>query len=340
MERARSFDELRSEWSALAESRSSIFATWEWSDVWWRHFGGGQKLLLHACRSADGRLVSVLPLYLWRARRPRVIRFLGHGPGDELGPVHALGAEDVAARGLRVVLDMLRWDVFFGEQLPVEERWSALLGASTWRWEASPILRIPRGGWDEYLASRSSNFRQQLARRRRALEGTGAVGFRLADETSLDRDLDTLFALHRVRWGSRQTDFADTRFHRELAHTALERGWLRLWLLELDGRPVAAWHGFQVGEVTSYYQAGRDPAYERFSVGFVLLAHTLRAAIEEGATEYRFGRGAEGFKYRFTREDPGLETVALPRGPVGRAALGFGRTVQYMHRLRRARSGS
>ena len=91
----------------------------------------------------------------------------------------------------------------------------------------------------------------------------------------------------------RGSDFHDTAFHRELAREALARGWLRLWLLELDGRPIAAWHGFRVGPVASYYQAGRDPSYERFSVGFVLLAHSIRSAIAEGATEYRFGRGDE-----------------------------------------------
>jgi CelD/BcsL family acetyltransferase involved in cellulose biosynthesis len=333
-ELTRTFAELRSEWGPLVASGRSIFATWEWTEAWWRHFGEGRSLLLHACRSPDGRLVSVLPLYLW-LEQPRVLRFLGHGPGDELGPIYAPGTEHVAARGLREALDALRWDVFFGEQLAGDEAWSDLLGADNWRREASPVIHVPPGGWEEYLANRSSNFRAQLARRQRSLKDAGSPRFRLANETTLDHDLDTLFALHRSRWGSRTTDFVDSAFHREVARTALERRWLRLWLLELDGRPVAAWHGFQVGDVTSYYQAGRDPAYERLSIGFVLLAHTLRAAVAEGATEYRLGRGGEEFKYRFTAEDPGLETVVLARGRVGRAALGCGRAVQYVRGRRR-----
>ena len=336
-EHARTFAELRSEWSPLVKSGRSIFATWEWCEAWWSHFGKGRSLLLHACRSADGRLVSVLPLYVWREQRPRVLRFLGHGPGDELGPVYAPGAEHVAARGLRAALDAHRWDIFFGQQLPGDEAWSEALGATTWRREASPVVHVPPGGWEEYLAGRSSNFRAQLARRQRSLENAGSPRFRLANETTLDRDLDTLFALHRSRWGSRGTDFGDSAFHREVARTALERRWLRLWLLELDGRPVAAWHGFKVGDVASYYQAGRDPAYERLSVGFVLLAHTLRAAVAEGATEYRLGRGAEAFKYRFTADDPGLETVVRARGGIGRTALKCGRAAQYVRGRRRRR---
>ena len=328
-----SFEDLRTEWTSLPDRRGGIFATWEWSDAWWRHFGRGRELLLHACRSEGGRLVAVLPLYAGRRRLPRVVRFVGHGPGDELGPVFASGEEIGVAQALRTAFDSSGADVLVGEQLPGDERWPELLGARSWRWEANPVLRIPDGGWDSYLSERSSNFRQQLRRRSRELENEGKVGFRLADARSLDRDLDTLFALHRARWGTRGTNFGDTPFHRDVARVALDRGWLRLWLLELDERSVAAWLGYQVGKVGSYYQAGRDTAYERLSVGFLLLAHSLRSAMEEGATEYRFGRGAEGFKYRFTSEDPGLETVTLARGRAGQVALSGARAA------RRARNG-
>jgi CelD/BcsL family acetyltransferase involved in cellulose biosynthesis len=316
-----SLAELREEWPELAEASGGIFATWEWADAWWRHFGRGRPLLLHAARSADGALSAVLPLYAWRSRTLTVLRFLGHGPGDELGPIYRPREAAAAAAALRDALARIRFDVFLGEQLPGADGWSDLLLARRWRREASPTLRIPTGGWSAYLASRSSNFREQLRRRARALERKGGV-FRLADANSLERDLDALFALHRARWRGQRTDFADTPFHRELARTAADRGWLRLWLLEVGDAPVAAWHGFHAGGVTSYYQAGRDPAFDRLSVGFVLLAHTLETAIAEGATEYRFGRGAEAFKYRFTDEDPGLETVALTRSVAGRASIG------------------
>ena len=163
---------------------------------------------------------------------------------------------------------------------------------------------------------------------------------RLAGTATLDDDLDTLFALHRARWGATPSDFADTPFHRELAREALARGWLRLWLLELDGRPVAAWHGFQVGSVCSYYQAGRDPALDRHSVGFLLMASSIRAAIEEGATEYRLGRGDETFKSRFASHDPGLESVALTHTLTGRLAYAGAAVVRRLRGALRSRRGT
>jgi CelD/BcsL family acetyltransferase involved in cellulose biosynthesis len=333
IERFDSLSDARPAWQALAGGGAGIFGTFEWTETWWRHHGLGRELLLHGCRDETGRLTAVLPLYAWRARRPRVLRFLGHGPGDELGPVCARADLERAARDLHDTLARLDWDVVLAEQLPAELPWVERLGGRAWRREASPTLVVRKGGWDEYLSGRSPNFRQQLRRRERALHASGRVRFRLADEESLTADLDVLFALHRSRWGGRATDFSDTPFHRELAAAALRRGWLRLWLLELDGRPVAAWHGFRVGDVMSYYQAGRDPALDRLSVGFVLLAHTVRAAIDEGAAEYRFGRGAEGFKYRFTGNDAGLDTVTLSRDVTGRAAIAAGAGVRGAYRM-------
>jgi CelD/BcsL family acetyltransferase involved in cellulose biosynthesis len=328
------FGVLDDEWDNLAERSGGIFSTALWSRVWWARFGEDRELLLHAGRSRDGTLSVVLPLYACRRRIPRVIRFLGHGPGDELGPVHTAGHHEPAATVLRGVLAELDWDVFLGEQLPGDEGWSHLLGGRTWRREASPTLRLP-GSWEEYLAGRSANFRQQLRRREEVLAREGDVALRLADEATLDGDLDALFTLHRARWTSKRTDFHDTPFHRELAREALGRGWLRLWLLELDGRPIAAWHGFQVGPVASYYQAGRDPTYDRLSLGFLLMSHSIRSAIAERATEYRFGRGDETFKSRFASEDPGLESVALSRGVVGAATYAAGRGARLTRRFRR-----
>jgi CelD/BcsL family acetyltransferase involved in cellulose biosynthesis len=328
------FDAIATEWDALAERSGGIFSTAAWSRVWWAHFGEGHELLLHAARADDGSLTAVLPLYAWRRRLPRVVRFLGHGPGDELGPVHERGAHLTAASALRSALDALEWDVFLAEQLPGDEDWPALVGGTSWRREASPFLRLP-SSWDDYLAGRSSNFREQLRRRKAALEKEGAVVLRCADHETLDRDLDALFGLHRARWGATPSDFRDSLFHRELARVALDRSWLRLWLLELDGQPIAAWHGFQVGTVCTYYQAGRDPSFERFSVGFVLLAHSIRSAIAEGACEYRFGRGDEAFKSRFTDQDPGLESAVLTRGLVGAGAAVGGRLARLLRKLTR-----
>ena len=317
-------DDAGAEWAELAERSGNVFATWEWASIWWRHFGDGRPLHLTACRSPGGEPVALLPLYAF-ARRPfRVLRFLGHGPADQLGPVCASDDRPTAARALRESLRELRWDAFVAEQLPGNEGWSAVLGGRVLRRTGTPVLRFDGKGWDELLAGKSRNFREQVKRRERKLAREHELRFRLSeDREGLDADLDTLFALHSERWSAGGSVFGGPTeaFHREFAACALERGWLRLWILELDGRPVAAWYGLRFAGCECYYQAGRDPAYDRHSVGFVLLVHSIRAALEDGVREYRFLRGGEDFKYRFANADPGLETLGVWRGPAGRAAV-------------------
>ena len=264
----------------------------------------------------DDRALAVLPLGVTGRRPLRIARFLGHGPADEQGPVCASEAMPAAFEAL---LETTDWDVLLAERLPPGHG----LRGRVLRRESSAVIARPPGGWEEYLAGRSRNLRSQLGRKRRNLERDHALSFRLCEDAGrLEADMETLFRLHRARWeeeGSGALSGARAAFHQDFARSALERGWLRLWLAEADGEPVAAWYGFRFGGAESYYQSGRDPDWERSSVGLVLLAHTMEQAMNDGMTEYRLLRGGESYKDRFATDDPGVETVAAGRG-LGRAA--------------------
>jgi CelD/BcsL family acetyltransferase involved in cellulose biosynthesis len=319
-----SFDGLAEDWTRLALQTGSIFSTWEWNSLWWKYFGRGRELMATVCRDDGGNLVAILPLYGSRERPLRILRFLGHGQGDHLGPICAPADRDQVAQALHDALGSRRFDLFIGDKMPSEPGWNALLRGRMLRRTASPVLRFEGRSWDELLASRSANFREQVRRRERKLAREHKLEYRFCDDPAqLQSYLDVLFRLHLARWGDRGAWFSPEAeaFHREFASLAFQRGWLRLWLLELDGRPAAAWYGLRFGRVELYYQAGRDPEWERGSVGFVLLAHSIRAAIEDGMDEYWFLEGSESFKYRFASDDPGLETIAIPRSLRGRAAV-------------------
>ena len=317
----------REEWSALADAAGNLFATWEWADAWWQVYGGDRPLALYGCRNSSGRLVAILPFYESRRGPLRMLRFVGHGPADQLGPVCAPeDRREVASAWSRLLRERGGWHVMLAERLAPGEGWTGTLGAAVVHREDSPTLQIGGRSFDEYLASRSKNFREQVRRRARKLAREHSVEFRLADASTLDADLEALVRLHDARWSesSEETSAFDAdrrRFHALFARAALERGWLRLWVLEADGAPVAAWYGFRFAQVEWYYQSGRDPQWERQSVGFVLMAHTIQAAFDDGMLEYRLLRGGEGYKERFASDDPGIETVALTRGALGRAAL-------------------
>jgi dTDP-4-amino-4,6-dideoxygalactose transaminase/CelD/BcsL family acetyltransferase involved in cellulose biosynthesis len=322
IERVDGLEAIRDEWNVLTETTRNIFGSWEWVSTWWQHFGSAGTLVPAVCRQ-DDKAIAILPLYLSRIGVFRTIRFLGHGQADELGPICAESDTARAAGALRHILDdaAFKWDIFLGETVRADIGWSALIGARTVSRTANPIIRLHGQTWDEFLALLSPRLRHEIRHDERKLARDHDIRFRLVEDSDrLERDLDSLFALHRARWGN--SGFAqDHRFHRAFARRAFARGWLRLWFLDVAGHPVAAWYGFRFRGIESFYQAGRDPNWDKWSVGLVLAAHTLREAIADGLREYRFLRGAEGYKFRFATHDPGLETVARGRGITAEAAV-------------------
>jgi CelD/BcsL family acetyltransferase involved in cellulose biosynthesis len=142
------------------------------------------------------------------------------------------------------------------------------------------------------------------------------------DPERLDADLDVFFRLHDARWsrrgGSSSADPATRAHIRGFARSALERGWLRLWVAEADGRPTAAWYGWRVGARYCYALAGLDEAFESLGLGTVMLGHTIEAAAAEGASIYDFMWGDEEYKRRFEtgRRCASTWLFGKPRDPV------------------------
>jgi CelD/BcsL family acetyltransferase involved in cellulose biosynthesis len=309
-------------WAALAARSGNPFATPEWGRLWLEHAGvpGTPRLLL---ARGGGEPLALLPLVVTHGRYVRKLRFVGFGAANELGPVAAPADGEAAAAALRQALAATRgeWDLFVGDNL-AGDGWPGRIGATLVGALGSPVARGPWQGWDDYLATRSSNFRQELRRKERRLVEAGASFGAVAGEHELEPALDTLFALHRARWGDEASPwFAGVeRFHRAFARVAFERGWLRLRTIALDGKPAAAYLGFRYGEAEWFYQLGRDPKAES-SVGLVLVGHALRSAIEEGASAFRLGPGAQPYKLRFATGDDGLQTVGLAASLRGRLAL-------------------
>lgn len=328
----------REAWEGLAARSGNVFATWEWNDTWWRHFGGAGRPAFLECREADGRLFAILPLYETRIGPFRALRLLGHGPGDVLGPIAAPADRAAAGRALRESLSRPQAPrLMLGERLPGGLLSPPSAGKIVHR-EANPRLDIDGLAWDAYVKTWSRNLREKLRRSTRKLERSHDVAYRLCDDGDrLDADFDELMRLHRARWTtSNFTREPVTAFHRELVATMMDRGWLRLWLMEIDGKPVAAWYGFRFEGVESFYQSGRDPRFDRYSIGFLMLVHTIKAAFDDGLDSYAFLRGDEPYKDRFATADDGLETHVFGRGGVASAMVGLGSAAlrsQYARRL-------
>jgi CelD/BcsL family acetyltransferase involved in cellulose biosynthesis len=72
------------------------------------------------------------------------------------------------------------------------------------------------------------------------------------------------------------------RFYGTLAERCADRGWLRLYLLLLDGQPVAHIFGAVYGNTYYALKTSFDEAYQHLSPGAVLVAHAIRDAFAQG----------------------------------------------------------
>lgn len=330
-------EELRDQWRALHDELDDPFCSWEWAHAWSGH-RPGRRLAIHAVREPSGELVAVLPLELAAVAGVRVARWIGHDAADRGGPACRPGDRARVGEAVRRAVPALA-DVLVGSRCHPD--WAAPLGARTLGAEGLPIVELAGlGSWDAFLATRSSNFRSQLGKRERRLARAHDLVIRRSDDPA---EFETLVALHEARWHSATSVFREhgASFHRAFARAAAERGWMRLWLLELDGRPVAAWYGWRTGRMTWAYQVGRDPAADG-SVGLVLYAHALRGALEEGATACCLGRGRQHYKLRFAGAEQPMVDLAVSGGARGGAYVAAVRARRGLSDLRtalRTRSG-
>lgn len=320
------FEAAKAEWRELAAGSGNAFGTWEWASTWWRHLGDDRPLYLIACREPSGKLVAILPFYLASRLPFRVVRLVGRGPGDELGPVCAEADRSRIAPLIREGLDLTvpGWDVLVAENLPRDPTWAEIGDVTRLNTIPNPVIEFKDRGWDEYLASRSQKFRSQYRRDQRRLADHDLT-FRLVNEDEdIEANVKALFDLHGNRWGDESSGVFVGRegdLQMDFAKLALEQGWLRLWFLDLDGKPAATRLGFRIGSVEGAYQAGRNTDWDKFGIGFLLMVHVVEAAANDGVEEFRLLRGGEAYKSRLTDVDLGLESIAVPRGIRGRAAI-------------------
>ena len=210
--------------------------------------------------------MAIVPLYEWWSHGLPVLRFVGHGPSDQLGPVSAPLSEPAAAAavGEAIAAVPLPRFVLLAEHVAGDQRFGEVTGCS-----------IPLQGGESGTALRA---------RTRGTSSCGSAGATSANRCVAFRA--SLPSSGRSRTASPPTPSGSSRtltlcsvctgsvgaaplppfllaepFHREFAAQALRRGWLRLWFLEIDGKPVAALYGFRFAGAESAYQAGRDPAF-------------------------------------------------------------------------------
>jgi CelD/BcsL family acetyltransferase involved in cellulose biosynthesis len=297
--------------------------------TWWKHLAERRRLQVLALRE-NGELIAVAPLGIRRGSLSRFfpfrsVDFLGSGTAgsDYLDLIVRQGWEESAlealssAMGANRMLELNR--LRSGAQA---FQLAAQFERRGWKTDVAPDGVCPfidlRGhSWTSYLAGLSGEHRYNVRRKINALSSHFHVSFERVDQPlQCSPALHLLIRLHQKRWSEHGTSDAfhtedHINFHDEFAIRALRRGWLRLYLLRLNGRPASAIYAFRYGPTFSFYQSGFDPEYARHSVGVAAMALSIKSAIEEGAEEYDFLHGDEAYKFHWARQSRELSRLRL-----------------------------
>ncbi len=326
-------ERLAEEWSELlADSDADCpFLTREWLETWWKYFSAGRTLALATVRR-HSRLLGIAPFFGEPKRFGGVmpygsLQFLGTGlvGSDYLDVVIRRGYEAQVSRSLAEYLRRGRRVIILSHVHAKHHAAAGLvheLDLAGWMVQEMPIevcpyISLKGHSWESYLASLGSQHRYNFHRRLKNLHKEGTVTFDMVEkEDQRSEAFQILLTLHHRRWDERGGSEtlqspAMQAFHEAFSRTALERGWLRLYVLRLDGRAIGALYGFRYGRRFFFYQSGFDPAYRRHSVGLVTMGLAIRQALAEGVEEYDLLHGVEPYKFLWASEAHNLVRLRL-----------------------------
>ena len=317
------FQELCGDWQSLSKqcADATPFQSFEWQSTWWKHYGGFRKPLTFLLYEGND-LVGLMPLMRthgpWRSVRP-----MGLGPSDYLHPLTQPGYENVFGEHL--------WEFMKGSKdvdlidlhQMRETRAVARQFDGTKIDQATCLLLDLPSTYEEYLGTLSKSLRYDVRKLDKSLFNTGRAEIRQVPVSEIDQGMEILFEQHKLRWRKRGLPGAffgkSIAFHKAWAPLAARNEWLWLSVLHLDGNPIGAIYAMKFGNTAYYYQAGFDPNKGSVSPGTLLVAHTIRRAIEEGVEHFDFMRGDEPYKRRWKpqHEYHNLRLIAPARGLLG-----------------------
>jgi CelD/BcsL family acetyltransferase involved in cellulose biosynthesis len=338
-----SVDEVRPAWASAAADAAEHERPYvgpEWGDALAQAFVEQGRAHFIAFEEA-GHVTGVAPLWFRRRFGVGLLTFLGSGPRDySLADYQRVLAP--AGREPEAIEAFVDW--LEAEQLPwhvasfhpVASRDQAVLLEHEARdrgWHVrrrsggmSYVIDLP-ATWDSYLESLPTNLRQQLPRQLRKLEREHNMAWERIDTLSeLPAALEDLQRLHSARWRVRgEAGLLDGRVFlmvSQLSTALLSEGHLDLVRLRIDGAVRAAILNFRYGDTVLFYLSGFDPGREwsKYSLGNLIIAHSIQDAIESGARRFDLLRGDEAYKPRFGGRPQPTERIVIYRSPAAYVA--------------------
>lgn len=154
-----------------------------------------------------------------------------------------------------------------------------------------------QGDWKSYLAGLHGSVRSTIKRMHKRLLAEGARIEIVTTDADLPRAMTAYAQVYAGSW-KRPEPVAD--FMPELARLCARRGWLRLGIVWLDERPIAAQLWIVSNRRAAIYKVAYDEAFKHYAVGTVLTAVLMEHVIDsDGVREVDYLIGDDEYKKRW-----------------------------------------
>ena len=318
------------EWDALAVTSARPLSAPGWLLAWWRSLAPLEaSLRVVAIRDGGSALVGLAPYFVVREGGLAHYRPLGSedmgirnvplaAEGLELPVARAVAAALAGASPRPAVVHLSQADEGSPWPLMLTRAWPGLFGPRRERVrEASaPTLHLEAASYEEWLAGKSSNFRQRLRRDTRKLEEKGARTWMARTPAELDEALAVFHRLHGARWGDESPLAAEAgnRMMLDAGHALLGSERFRVWTIAVEDTPITVQIFVAAGGDVTYWNGGWDPEWSSFSPAMIGICAGLEDAFARGERRIDFGEGEHHYKTRLAdRDEPIAWTRLLPR---------------------------
>lgn len=334
-------DSFTGEWSALdgRATEASFFSTWEWISSWLDSFHEGRPLSVLFARRG-GRLVGVLLLV--EGTPGRVCRVGLQMPMNGQTPCGSLSYEGSPAPVLGAFVEHIRrtrgrvamkLPLLAADCLAVSESGQVATAhrCGLHRRSSRCSSRIVvRGTWAEYVATRSKHVQREWRRKRKRLDEAGRVETRrVTAPADVPAALQETLEIESRSWKhaegtSFQREAGVAAFYARLAERCAARGWLRLSLLHLNGRPAAHCLAVVYREELLALKTSFDGQLAHLSPGLALMLAVAEEAFSEGLAAIDLLGDPVRWKSEMANEERAyVDLCVYPRGLVRCEACAF-----------------
>ncbi|OOG64199.1 hypothetical protein B0E45_28795 [Sinorhizobium sp. A49] len=332
------FEKIREDWDRIyfEDPEAHLFLSWQWLQKYLSH--RHRWFVLALKQDGDAHYCAFLPLKVstYQDEKTKLfcdeIRMAGNYGADYTGFLCRPGLEDAAADAFSAYIGRENWTTLtFDYFYTASSRLDRLLAAfpqtefsqtSNERSNSDnidnticPYVTLPES-WEAYLATHmSAQTRQKLRRFMRMVEASPDYRITHATSETIERDLDTLFRLWRIKWAERKGSKVDRliTLTREMLLDAFNQGALDVPVLWYQDRPLGVIANLldRQKKTVLFYITGRDEEWTTPSPGLLLHGFAIRDAIAEGYRIYDFLRGNEAYKYSFGVEERRIRSMLV-----------------------------